>query len=236
MRVGLVSPYSYTYPGGVGRHVEALAQELIAQGHDATLLTPFDPPDRRARVLHRGAEPEDLPLPEYGVALGRTVGIPFNGAVSNVALGPAARSPSAASCAPATTTSSTCTSPTPCCSSWQAVEVARVPVVGTFHTYSTNAFLGNACANVLGARRMYRKLSARIAVSEAARWTAERFYGGTYRLIPNGVDLAAARPTERDGRRPRSSFCSWAAPRSARACPSCCAPSKRCAERAWRLG
>ena len=55
---------------------------------------------------------------------------------------------------------------------------------------------------MLGARRMYRKLSARIAVSEAARWTAERFYGGTYRLIPNGVDLSAARPTERDGRGP----------------------------------
>ncbi len=28
MRVGLISPYSYTYPGGVGRHVEALAEEL----------------------------------------------------------------------------------------------------------------------------------------------------------------------------------------------------------------
>ena len=89
MRVGLVSPYSYTYPGGVGRHIEALAQELITQGHDARLLTPFDPPDRRARVLHRGAEPEDLPLPEYVVPLGRTVGIPFNGAVSNLAAQPA---------------------------------------------------------------------------------------------------------------------------------------------------
>ena len=31
-------------------------------------------------------------------------------------------------------------------------------------------------------------------MSEAARWTAERFYGGRYRIIPNGVDLAAAPP------------------------------------------
>jgi phosphatidyl-myo-inositol alpha-mannosyltransferase len=29
-------------------------------------------------------------------------------------------------------------------------------------------------------------------VSQAARWTAERFYGGRYRLIPNGVDLTRA--------------------------------------------
>ena len=200
MRVGLVSPYSYTYPGGVGRHVEALAQELIAQGHDATLLTPFDPPDRRARVLHRGAEPEDLPLPEYGVALGRTIGIPFNGAVSNVALGPRSAVALSRELRSGDYDLIHVHEPNAMLPSWQAVEVARVPVVGTFHTYSTNAFLGNACANVLGARRMYRKLSARIAVSEAARWTAERFYGGTYRLIPNGVDLSAARPTERDGR------------------------------------
>jgi phosphatidylinositol alpha-mannosyltransferase len=29
----------------------------------------------------------------------------------------------------------------------------------------------------------------RIAVSQAAAWTGRRFYGGTYRIIPNGVDL-----------------------------------------------
>ena len=52
---------------------------------------------------------------------------------------------------------------------------------------------------MLGARRIYSKLSARIAVSEAARWTAERYYGGRYRVIPNGVDLAAARPAHAGG-------------------------------------
>ena len=43
VRVALVSPYSYTYPGGVGRHVEALAQELQGLGHDVRLLAPYDP-------------------------------------------------------------------------------------------------------------------------------------------------------------------------------------------------
>ena len=45
---------------------------------------------------------------------------------------------------------------------------------------------------MLNARRLYSKLHARIAVSEAARWTAERFCGGHYRIVPNGVDLSAA--------------------------------------------
>jgi len=36
------------------------------------------------------------------------------------------------------------------------------------------------------------RLHARIAVSEAARWTGERYFGGTYDVIPNGVDTSAA--------------------------------------------
>ena len=77
--------------------------------------------------------------------------------------------------------------------SWYAVEAARSPVVGTFHCYSTSGFSNNVAA-LVGARRLYNKLHMRIAVSEAARWTGERFYGGRYRIVPNGVDLAAARP------------------------------------------
>src|SRR5260370_6482355 len=33
------------------------------------------------------------------------------------------------------------------------------------------------------------RLHVRIAVSEAAAWTARRFYGGRYRIVPNGVHL-----------------------------------------------
>ena len=67
-------------------------------------------------------------------------------------------------------------------------------MVGTFHTYSTSAFPNKLAANFLGARRLYSKLSARIAVSRPRGWTAQRYYGGRYRIVPNGVDLSAARP------------------------------------------
>jgi phosphatidylinositol alpha-mannosyltransferase len=86
--------------------------------------------------------------------------------------------------------------------SWFASEAARAPVVGTFHAYSTSLLPNSLAANVAGARRLYGKLAARIAVSEAAAWTGRRYYGGRYRIVPNGVDLAAARPTPRDGAEP----------------------------------
>ena len=112
MRLALVSPYSYTYPGGVGAHVEALAEQFIREGHDVRLLAPYDPDDRHARVAHRGARPQVREAPDYLIPLGRTVGLPMNGAMSNVAITPSAIATSRASCATAATTSSTSTSRT----------------------------------------------------------------------------------------------------------------------------
>src|SRR5580693_204898 len=84
MRIALVSPYSWTYPGGVTRHIEALADELRAAGHDARILAPFDPDDTLARWMHRGARPQPMPIPERFVPLGRSTGFAATGSVSNL--------------------------------------------------------------------------------------------------------------------------------------------------------
>jgi phosphatidylinositol alpha-mannosyltransferase len=193
VRIALVSPYSFTYPGGVGRHVEALAEELLRRGNDVRLLAPFDPDDRVARLTHRGARPVAREVPDHLIPLGRTVGIPANGAVSNVSLSPTAVSTLGHAFRSGAFDVVHVHEPNAPVISWAATESgAGLPLVGTFHTYSTTAPAHHLVANGLGARRVYAKLHSRIAVSEAARWTAERFYGGHYRVIPNGVDLDAA--------------------------------------------
>ncbi len=88
MRIALVSPYSWSYPGGVTRHIEALAERFLDDGHHVRVLAPLDPPGRFSGVLHRGARPQDVELPEYLVSLGRTVGFKANGAVSNLSITP----------------------------------------------------------------------------------------------------------------------------------------------------
>src|SRR5215207_4167975 len=114
VRVALVSPYSYTYPGGVGRHVEALAQELTGLGHEVRLLAPYDPDDRLARVLHRGASPQPRPLPDYVIPLGGPSDCRSTARCRTCRVRSARRSAcSGASCAAATTTWCTCTSRTP---------------------------------------------------------------------------------------------------------------------------
>ena len=197
VRVALVSPYSYTYPGGVGRHVEALSQELASQGHEVRILAPYDPDDRLSRVLHRGATPETRPLPDELIPLGRTIGLPMNGAVSNLSAFPESVATLGRELRGGRYDVVHVHEPNVPMAAWFATEASRIPLVATFHTYSTSAFTGHLTGSVLGARRLYSKLSARIAVSEAARWTAARFYGGRYRVVPNGVDLAAARPALR---------------------------------------
>src|SRR4051812_3476442 len=88
VRLGIVSPYSWTYPGGVNRHVEALARELLGRGHDVRVFAPFDRDTRRTAALHRGARPSLVEVPEWLVPLGGTIGWPANGAVSNLPFHP----------------------------------------------------------------------------------------------------------------------------------------------------
>jgi phosphatidylinositol alpha-mannosyltransferase len=190
MRIALVSPYSWTYPGGVTRHIEALSRELLAVGHDVRVLTPFDPPDRLAARLHRGHAPEPRALDEIVTPLGRTVGFPANGAVSSLATSPAVVSRMRHEIATGGYDVVHLHEPVAPVIGWDALMSTQVPLVGTFHCYSDNV-VSNNLANLLGARRRLNRLAVRIAVSEAAAWTGRRFYGGRYTIIPNGVDVPA---------------------------------------------
>jgi phosphatidylinositol alpha-mannosyltransferase len=186
MRIALLSPYSWTYPGGVTRHIKTLTECYMAKGHFVRVLAPYDPPGRFSAMLHRGARPPVVPAPEYLIPLGRTIGIPANGSVSNISLTPfglatalmelrtghydvvhihEAMSPVAP---------------------WVVTDLVSLPKVGTFHTYNENP-ITNRLASLIGARRMLNRLHVRIAVSEASAWTAQRFLGGHYRIVPNGV-------------------------------------------------
>ena len=190
MRIAIVTPYSWTYPGGVNRHVESLAGQFIARGHEVRVMAPWDPPDRLSRVLHRApAEPRECP--DYLVPLGRSVGIGANGAVSNVAIFPDAITGMRRELRAFAPDVVHIHSPEGAVLSWDACSYRDAPVVGTFHSYSTRP-LPNHLANLVGARRKYNQLTARIAVSKAAEWTGRRWYGGSYRIIPNGVDLDRA--------------------------------------------
>jgi phosphatidylinositol alpha-mannosyltransferase len=186
MRIALVSPYSWTYPGGVTRHIEALQGQFAALGHDVQVLAPVDPPDRSSVRRHRGAVPQEREIPDWLVPLGRTIGFSANGAVSNLSSGPEGVARLRRELKQGGYDVVHLHEPVVPTLAWDALMSTRAPMVATFHCYSANA-LSNNIAVGMGARRRLNRLRVRIAVSEAAAWTGERFFGGHYRIIPNGV-------------------------------------------------
>jgi phosphatidylinositol alpha-mannosyltransferase len=194
MRIALVSPYSWTYPGGVTRHIEALATEFLAGGHDVRVLTPSDPPDRLSARMHRGARPEPRELPDWVVPLGRTIGFRANGAVSNLASTPGTVTALRRELRAGDFDVVHLHEPHVPLIGYDALDTKVAPLVGTFHCYSENA-VSNGLGNVIGGtRRKLNHLHVRVAVSRAAAWTGQRFYGGRYRVIPNGVEVPAELP------------------------------------------
>jgi phosphatidylinositol alpha-mannosyltransferase len=173
----------------VNGHVDALARELIARGHELRVLAPTDPPDRLGRALHRG-DPEVVELPDYVVGVSRTKAFGANGSVSNIGIFPdgvtAMRRELDAFAPDVVHVHEPPAGPL----SWDACTYGGAPVIATFHAYSTKPLL-NHVATLAGARRKFNQLAGRIAVSEAAAWTGRRWFGGTYDVIPNGVDVDA---------------------------------------------
>src|SRR5919199_4742703 len=188
MRAALVSPYSWTYPGGVTRHIEALAAELTAAGHEIRVFAPFDRDSRAAAIAHRGARPQRREAPEWLVPLGGTIGWPSNGAVSNLSFTPYAVSTLRRELRAFAPDVVHLHEPVAPVVAWDALTSIEAPLVGTFHCYS-EAVPPHKVAALIGARRKLNRLHVSIAVSQAAAWTGRRFYGGRYRVIPNGVAL-----------------------------------------------
>ncbi|HUA45609.1 MAG TPA: glycosyltransferase family 4 protein [Solirubrobacteraceae bacterium] len=201
MRIALVSPYSWSYPGGVTRHVDALARQFRAEGNYVRVLAPFDPPGRKSSILHRGAEPQPVTVPAHFVSLGPTVGLKANGAVSNLSITAFGLSTMLHELRTGRYDVVHIHEPVAPLIGWVAADRAQLPLVGTFHAYSDKP-LPNGIANLFGARRVLARLHVRIAVSEAAAWTGRRWFGGEYRVIPNGVHVDPHRALRGKARRP----------------------------------
>jgi phosphatidyl-myo-inositol alpha-mannosyltransferase len=170
MKVALVSPYSWTTPGGVNTHIASLAKQLRARGHEVRILAPADGP------VDAGV-----------VSLGGTIGIPFNGSVARLAFGPRVPGRVRVALRRARADVIHVHEPfTPSTTLFASIS-ARVPVVATFH-----ASVRSRIYRIAGIplRPLWKKFAVKIAVSKAARDTVEGVFGPGARIIPNGVDVA----------------------------------------------
>ena len=170
LRIGIVCPYGWDAPGGVQAHIHDLAEYLIALGHSVSVLTP--------------AADEAL-LPSYVVSAGKPIAIPYNGAVARVLFGPIAFARVRQWISQGNFDLLHLHEPAIPSLSLLACWAAEGPMVGTFHAASKKQKAIFAIGPIL--EPVIEKLSARIAVSEAARLTLTAHLETDAVVIPNGI-------------------------------------------------
>jgi phosphatidylinositol alpha-mannosyltransferase len=197
MKVGIVVPYSWSFWGGVQEHADHQARALRALGVEAKILMGHDPPGRLTHLLHPKEGRHTRP-PPYVVPVGRSVIVPANASLPNIILSPPAMLRMRRTFAEERFDVLHVHEPLAPVLSAFALAVADCPVVVTCHSAGERLAwypVGKLLWGIVAERIDYR-----IAVSEAARESAEPYVGGPFEVIPNGVDLPAeADPGNRNG-------------------------------------
>jgi phosphatidylinositol alpha-mannosyltransferase len=170
VRIALVCPYDWAAPGGVQVHVRELADAFRSSGHDVEVLAP-----------------SRLPRIEGGDRVGTPVSVPYNGSTAPIDPRPwhvgrvrqALRSldPDVVHVHEPFV---------PSTSLW-ATLASDAPVVATFHSGAASSVLYDVAAPVL--RRVAARIDARVAVSTRAAAVARARIGGSFEIVPNGIDV-----------------------------------------------
>ncbi|HAP76148.1 MAG TPA: glycosyltransferase family 1 protein [Acidimicrobiaceae bacterium] len=177
MRVGMVSPYSLSVPGGVQAQVLGLARQLRRTGIEVRVLGPCDGPPPATFVTPLGnslptsANGSVAPLAPDPAAALRTMRVLFEEQFDVLHLHePFAPGPPMTS-----------------------ILLHPAPVVATFHAAGESAsykYLGP------GIRRAAPNVAYRVAVSKDAKALVEPAIGGDFEILFNGVELDAYRAAE----------------------------------------
>lgn len=172
VRVMLVSPYSLSYVGGVQGQVLGMARALRELGVDARVVAPCDGPP-----------------PEPGVTVvGGSTRFSSNGSIAPIASGKAVAAHTLEALrvfGPDVVHLHEPLVPGP---TQAALLGFDGPIIGTFHAAAAE---GSAWYRAFGPplRRWLTHLTVRTAVSVEARRLAEEAFGGSYEIVPNGVDV-----------------------------------------------
>lgn len=172
MRVAIVCPYDLGRPGGVQRHVTQLADELRTAGDEVVTIGPGEAGGRHVDV-------------------GGAVGVPFNGSVAPIGLGPATGPRTRRAIARAEVDLVHVHEPAV---PWVGLAGigTGLPTVTTHHAWAARPGLYGAVGGLL--RRRIAAVDVRLAVSPAAVAHHAAALGiprSSFRVVPNGVDVSS---------------------------------------------
>ncbi len=175
MKIALVSPYDYAYPGGVTEHISHLNAQFRGMGHEVRILAPSSQSE------------EELPYDNL-YRVGKTiVGVPTNASVARISLSLTLSRQVKEILGNERFDVVHLHEPLAPALPITVLRHSRTVNVGTFHTYRRSHFAYLYGKPLL--KRYFNRLQGQIAVSEAARELIERYFPSQYNIIPNGIDI-----------------------------------------------
>ncbi len=175
MNIALVSPYDFPFPGGVTQHIYYLDKHFRDLGHQVKIIAPC-----------AGDDPEQL-ADNVVVTTTKVISIPFSGSKARIPYSPAVnwrvKRALHAEDFDIVHAHEPMTLPVPI----MALTHSRAINVGTFHAYRDSHLIYKYGRRVF--QPFFDKLDGKIAVSEAAKDTVARYFGGEFVIIPNGIDV-----------------------------------------------
>ncbi len=175
MKIALVSPYDYPYPGGVTEHIAALDAHFRATGHDT-------------RIIAASSTDEDI-LSDHVIKVSGAVSpVPFSGSMARITLSPQVYRRVKKILSDEKFDVVHVHEPTVPVLSLVVLRHSHAINVGTFHAYRESNPIYEYAGPLV--KRVFGTLDGRIFVSDAVREYITRYFPGDYTIIPNGIDCA----------------------------------------------
>jgi len=180
VKIALVSPYDFAYPGGVFLHISYLERYFTRMGHEVKVIAPAS-----------------KAVPSFGdrfIPIGKPRPVSASGSICRVTISPWLSSRIKAVLSQEKFDIIHLHEPLMPMLCTTVLRLSQTANIGTFHACHAS-FLGIPAYNFarpIGKwilRRWFRKLDGKIAVSKSAMEFARGHFPGYYNIIPNGVDV-----------------------------------------------
>jgi len=190
MKIGLVSPYDFSFSGGVNNHISHLARYFVQWGHEVKILAP--------RSKKRGGN-----YPCEIIAIGRPFPISSIGTVARIPVSPWLPFQVALTLQREKFDILHIHEPLIPLLPLTVLLTSNSVNVGTFHAFHDTPRFYRFTRYYL--KKLLPRLHGKIAVSEPARSFIARHLPSKYNIIPNGIDIerfsrGTKRPDLNDGK------------------------------------
>lgn len=173
MKIALVSAFDYSFHGGVSDHIRGLASQFDDWGHTVHIIAPC-------------STPEQVKDSSF-IPMGKTVPLPSGGSIARISLSVWLRPKIKSLLKNENFDIIHLHEPFAGVVPVNILSLSKTVNIATFHTFMGTRLYKLGASTL--AKRYFRKIHGRIAVSEPARQFINRQFPANYQIIPNGINL-----------------------------------------------